>query len=61
MVVEQLLNVRNTEVLHTKLPLTSKAPVTSSVALVPSSFLLLLVRHLLLVAWHLFLVASCYY
>ena len=41
-----------------------KAPVTTSVALVPSSdalvpssFLLLLVRHLLLLAWHLFLVA----
>ena len=40
---------------------TSKAPVTTSVALVTTSFLLLLVRHLLLLAWHLFLEASCYY
>ena len=40
------VNVRNTEV-PSKLPLTSKALVTSSDALVPSSFL--------------FLIASCFY
>ena len=52
LLVRHLLLVAMPFVLSSVLVTTSKAPVTSSDALVPSSFLLLLVRHLLLVAMH---------